>query len=104
MKLVCGTNLSDDDVKAIIKGEKSKEKVLSDNFVEELERLDEIDMDESNEFDIATKNGVEILAWMVEHGMLEIKVAVKLDKDGNPAKGLSGELHHKIGIFSDGTN
>ena len=103
MKLVCGTKLSDDDVNAIIKGEKSKEKVLSDNFVEELERLDEID-DESNEFDIATKNGVEILAWMVEHDMLEIKVAVKLDKDGNPVKGISGELHHKIGIFSDGTN
>ena len=104
MKLVCGTDIPDEDVKAIIKGEKSKEKVLSDNFIEELERLDEIDMDEADEFDIATKRGVEILAWMVEHDLLEIKVAVKLDKNGNPAKGINGELHYKIGVFNDGTN
>lgn len=104
MKLVCGTDIPEEDVKAIIKGEKSKERVLSDNFIKELERLDEIDMDEDEEFDIATKRGVEILAWMVEHDLLEIKVAVKLDKNGNPAKGINGELHYKIGIFNDGTN
>lgn len=103
MKLVCGTDIPDDDVKAIIKGEKSKEKVLSDNFIEELEQLDNIECNDENETDITTKKGVEILAWMVKHDLLDIKVAVKLDENGIPAKGINGELHYKIGIFNDGT-
>ena len=100
IKLVCGSYIPEEDVKAIIKGEKSKEKVLSDNFIEELKQLD----NDENEFDIITKNGVEILAWMVKHDLIDIKVAVKLDENGNPSKGRDGELHYKIGIFNDGTN
>ena len=50
--------------------------------------------------DTETGNALELLAWMVARGHLEVKVAVPLDADGNPAPD-SALFHEKTGIVAD---
>lgn len=45
--------------------------------------------------------GLELLAWMVAQGYLDVKVAVPVDPDGRPAHA-PGLYHEKVGILTDG--
>ncbi len=44
--------------------------------------------------------GLEMLAWMVAQGHLDVKVAVPVDQDGRPAHA-PGLYHEKVGILTD---
>jgi superfamily II DNA or RNA helicase len=44
--------------------------------------------------------GLELLAWMVAQGYLDVKVAVPVDLDGRPAHA-PGLYHEKVGILTD---
>ncbi len=44
--------------------------------------------------------GLEMLAWMVAQGHLDVKVAVPIDPDGRPAHA-PGLYHEKVGILTD---
>jgi hypothetical protein len=44
--------------------------------------------------------GLEMLAWMVAQGHLDVKVAVPVDPDGRPAHA-PGLYHEKVGILTD---
>ena len=44
--------------------------------------------------------GIEMLAWMVAHGHLDVKVAVPVDPNGRPAYA-PGIYHEKVGIITD---
>jgi superfamily II DNA or RNA helicase len=51
--------------------------------------------------DEAASRGLEMLAWMVAQGHLDVKVAVPIDPDGRPAHA-PGLYHEKVGILTDG--
>jgi ERCC4-related helicase len=46
------------------------------------------------------REGLELLAWMVAHGYLDVKVAVPVDAEGHPAS-VPGIYHAKFGILVD---
>lgn len=86
MRLLCGTQLNQEDEYAILNASEIAE-VLSNNFLEELEFIsDDIQM-----------NRIKLLAWMVENDCLDIKVGIVKDALGY----VGGILHEKTGILSD---
>lgn len=86
MRLLCGTNLKDMDVEAVVNASEIAEYV-SDNFLEDLDSLS----------DDLYQNNIKLLAWMVNNGCLEIKIGIVKDEDGYQG----GILHEKTGILSD---
>jgi len=86
MKLLCGVELTSADLKAIMDGETNPEEFLTDNFLEDINNIE----------DEIRKNHVKVLGWMIANGLLEIKVVVmglgELDK---------GIMHYKVGINRD---
>ncbi len=50
--------------------------------------------------DEAAGRGLEMVAWMVAQGHLDVKVAVPVDPDGRPAHA-PGLYHEKVGILTD---
>ena len=50
--------------------------------------------------DEKASRGLEMLAWMVAQGHLDVKVAVPVDPDGRPAHA-PGLYHEKVGILTD---
>lgn len=91
MKLVCGADLSPEDVKAIVYAKKSPEEVLSNTFLNDLNNIE----------NYVQKNHIQVLGWMIANNMLDIKIAIKLDENGNPQTRDEGILHYKIGILKD---
>ena len=87
MRLVCSAKLNQDDVEAINDADDLK-KIISCNFVEDFESIE-------NEL---LKNHVKMLGWMIAKGILEIKIGVKVDEEGNLDIGM---VHPKIGILYD---
>lgn len=86
MRLLCGTNLKEMDVEAVVNASEIAE-FISDNFLEDLDSIsDEI-----------YQNNVKLLAWMVDNDYLEIKIGIVKDEDGYHG----GILHEKTGILSD---
>ena len=96
MQLLCGADLSEDDVHAVLRGESLK------GHVERamLRRLDPGD-DDSVDSHIAAR--LEILAWLVAHGRLEIRVVLPRGPDGQPIPHPESQeyYHPKEGIFDD---
>lgn len=90
MRLVCSAKLNPEDVEAINDADDLK-KVISYNFTEDFESIE-------NEL---LKNHVKMLGWMISKGILEIKIGVKVDENGNLD---SGMVHPKIGILYDELN
>ncbi|MGH7459463.1 MAG: SNF2-related protein, partial [Longimicrobiales bacterium] len=89
MRLVVGCTLNEAEVDAIKKGEELKTKVA--------ERLATTPLDPP---DNAARNALELLAWMVQHGILEIKVAVPCDAQRRPIPA-DGIFHEKAGVIRD---
>ncbi|MFN8579275.1 MAG: helicase-related protein [Candidatus Sericytochromatia bacterium] len=88
MRLLVSHHLSEEDVGALERGYKLKD-LLKETFFLQLEVPD----------DSAFKDRLGILSWLVGHGNLEVRVVVKLHKNGNYDVG--SLFHEKTGIITD---
>ena len=89
MRLVVGCTLDQKEIEAIVKGEQLR------NVIEQ--KLTEFPLDPAN---TDSTDALELLAWMVKHEFLEVKVAVPRDKLGNPIS-TDALFHEKTGIIED---
>ena len=89
MRLVVGCTLDEKEIEAIRRGEDPREKAAL--------RLAASPLDPANP---ESADALELLAWMVAKGHLEVKVAVPCDDRGTPTD--DGSLfHEKTGIVED---
>jgi len=91
MRLVVGCTLGPEEVAAIEKGEALRAAVGR--------RLTALPLEPGDD---AARQGLEILAWLVEQGRLEVKVAVPCDGNRKPLTG-TAIFHEKAGIVEDKT-
>jgi SNF2 family DNA or RNA helicase len=89
MRLVVGCTLDAGEREAIETGYDLREQVERQLAAANLEPPDE-----------HARRGLELLAWMVAHGYLDVKVAVPVDAGGRPAR-VPGIYHAKFGIIVD---
>jgi SNF2 family DNA or RNA helicase len=91
MRLVVGCTLGEEDVAAIERGESLR------NTVEQaLIKMPVLSADPR------TIDGLELVAWMVANGFLDVKLAVPCDLDRRPIRDNS-IFHEKTGIIEDKT-
>ena len=94
-RFIVGTEMRFDDVRTIM--ELSRERV-------EQNLLQELDAPKSWPDDV--EDGVALLAWMVKHGHLEVRVGLRTHKTSRTVESMEysgdGYLHEKWAIFSDG--
>ena len=95
MQLLCGADLAPDDVDAILRGESLKGRV-------ERAMLRALDRAE-DDLEGAEAARLEILAWLVAHERLEIRVVLPRGPDGRPIPHPDSQeyYHPKEGIFDD---
>jgi len=95
MRLIVGAALQKSDVEAIKMGKEHPEKILSEVMLRNLKEV----------YDELIRDHVRALAWLVARNQLEIKVAVVIDKNGDPVDQDTamkrGIFHQKVGIFED---
>lgn len=91
MDLLCGVDLNPDDVKMIKFASEHPEEILTSTFLNELNSIE----------DKIVRNHVHVLGWMIANKLLRIRVAVKVDENGNPIYKGGGILHYKIGLMYD---
>ena len=91
MRLVVGCTLEPSEIEAIERGE-----ALRDLVEQHLASLPLAPPDP------ASSEALELLAWMIARGHLEVKVAVPCDPDGRPIPS-DGIFHEKAGIVADRT-
>jgi superfamily II DNA or RNA helicase len=89
VRLVASPRLKEEDVEQIKKGYATREETITRALIRELEWMP----------DAVIFERVSNLAWLVASGALEVKVALKTDDKGIPARGI---YHEKVGIFYDG--
>jgi superfamily II DNA or RNA helicase len=96
MRLLVGAALSDEDVRAIERGEEAFESVLEQRL---LEALAELERDPADPL----RKRLEVLCWMVAAGTLEIRVVLPTGPDGRPlpAEATGDYFHPKEGVFTD---
>ena len=91
MRLVVGCTLEPSEIEAIERGEALRDLVD--------QRLASLPLAPP---DPASSEALELLAWMIARGHLEVKVAVPCDLDGRPIPS-DGIFHEKAGIVADRT-
>lgn len=91
MRLVVGCTLEQPEVEAIARGEKLRETVERKIAAVPLDPVDPSMVD-----------ALELLAWMVAQGHLEVKIAVPCDANRKPVIS-TAIFHEKAGIFEDKT-
>lgn len=84
IKLICSPSLSADDIKSIEDGYKTREEIISNNLISEIDNLDG---------QVESSKHTKILATLVALGILDIKIAVRPESHG--------QYHEKIGVFKD---
>ncbi len=89
MRLLVGCTLNEQEVEAIRRGENLRQK-MEEHFAQMPLVADEDDV----------HGALELLAWMVAHRRLEVRVAVPCDNKRRPVAGL-GIFHEKAGIIQD---
>lgn len=92
MRLVVGCTLNEPEVQAIEKGEDLREAVRR--------RLTSIPLDPPDQ---AAHDALELLAWLIARGTLEVKIAVPCDERRKPLAA-DGIFHAKTGILRDRAN
>ncbi len=94
MRLLCGAQLSEEDVEAIRKGHADLEATLAVNMIKMYRAIPESTF---------VKRRLEALAWLVGSGQMEIKVVLPTDKNGTPLPATQTEsyYHPKEGLFTD---
>ena len=91
MRLVVGCTLEPSEIEAIERGEALRDRVER--------RLASLPLAPP---DPASSEALELLAWMIARGHLDVKVAVPCDPDGRPIPS-DGIFHEKAGIVADRT-
>ncbi len=89
MKLVVSPHLNPDDVEALQAAAESPADALRAIAAKSLADIE----------DALIKDRLNALAWLAAAGLLEIKLALRLDPQGKFSRGI---FHEKAGIFSDG--
>lgn len=89
MKLVVSPHLDPDDVEAL--------QVAADSPADALRAIAAKSLADIE--DALIKDRLNALAWLAAAGLLEIKLALRIDGQGNFSRGI---FHEKAGIFSDG--
>ena len=89
MRLIAGCTLEPPEIEAIEKGEELRDLVER--------RLADLPLAPP---DPASSDALELLAWMVARGHLDVKVAVPCDTNGKPIP-MDGIFHEKSGIIED---
>lgn len=89
MRLLIGCTLEDDEIAAIEKGYDLRQKVV--------EKLTAVRLTPPDE---RARRGLELVAWMIATGHLEVKIAVPVDGRGRPVKA-GGIYHEKAGVIED---
>ena len=89
MRLVVGCTLPPDEIEAIEKGAKLRDRV--ERHLKERSLAPP---------DSSAADALELLAWMVAHGYLDVKVAVPCDAERRPIPA-DGIFHEKAGIVTD---
>lgn len=89
MRLLVGCTLNKDEVEAIQRGEDWKKQVERNLLKISL-----------NPDDLPSREGLELLSWMIASGHLTVKIAVIHDENGRPVAD-SSIYHKKIGIVRD---
>lgn len=89
MRLIVGCTLDDAELAAIEKGEALRDAVNRKLAARSLDPPDD-----------AARDALELLAWMIEHGHLDVKVAVPCDAQRRPLNA-DGIFHEKSGIIDD---
>lgn len=96
MRLIAGADMTPQDVQAVIDGQAA---ILEEHLKQNLE---------ATQWPVEAKRGVELLSWMVRHGHLEIKIALRRHAETGQAillnSGEDGYLHEKwaLGYDEDG--
>lgn len=92
MRLIAGADLSEADHHALESG-KPLPDVVASALVE----------DPIGSADVIVSRRLEVLAWLVAEGRLEIKIGVPLGPEGRPLKRAETDayFHSKYGVFSD---
>lgn len=85
MRLIASPHLSDEDMQAIEQGLKQRQDVVTAAVLRAL----------NQEFEQVVQDRLACLAWLLRHGVLEIKLAVPRNIRRR------GIYHEKLGIFSD---
>ena len=95
MRLIMGADLDPGDVEAILA---STEGRLAEALNRELEGI--------SDWPAEVTRGVELLAWMVAHGFLEVRVAFRVHARSGQALAVDatedGYVHEKWAVFTDG--
>jgi len=89
MRLLVGCTLDPDEQAAIQEGYDLRAQLEQQLVAADLTPPDE-----------DARQGLELLAWMVANGFLDVKVAVPVDSSGRPAR-VPGIYHAKFGIVVD---
>ncbi len=89
MRLVVGCTLDEAEIEAIEQGEKMRVMVERHLAAAPLTPPDDF-----------TRDALELLAWMVAEGVLEVKIAVPCDANRRPIPA-DGIFHEKAGIIKD---
>jgi len=92
MRLLVGAALSEDDVRAVEQGQ-ALSKVLAERLVAAL----------SEPAEAVMRRRLEVLAWMIASGTLEIRVVLPKGPDGRPLPAPQAQdyFHAKEGLFTD---
>ncbi len=96
IRLLVGTQLSEADRDALL-GQAEIADVLAHSL--------DSDMDRSLSADEVARQRLEVIAWLVQQGRLQIRVGVPCDADGVPLAGAeAGQryFHAKFGVLADG--
>ncbi len=90
MRLVVGCTLNEKEVDAISRGEQLRaivEKQLTEAPIEVP--------------DAAASNALELLAWMIQHSILDVKIAIPCDAHRRPIPSNESIFHEKSGAIED---
>lgn len=94
-RFIVGTDLDADDAEAILQGDRDRAAM----------RLDER-LGQEDQWPEETARGVALLAWMVAHDYLTVRVAIRVHGDAGTAQTMNyvgdGYVHEKWAVFSDG--
>ena len=96
MRLLVGAALSESDIQAVERGEEAFVEALEERLLKALEILAADPTDPA-------RQRLEVLAWMVKHGTLEIRVVLPTGPDQRPlpAPQAVDYFHAKEGLFTD---
>ncbi len=91
VRLLCGAALTPQDLEAL-QGKETITGELADRLAAGLVTSSEVD-----------RRRMEVLAWLIKEGRLEVKVAIAVDGDGKPLPDQENNpyFHEKIGVLKD---